>query len=73
MSDVLESSATLWWCFQAALFNQEGFFSRIIYYNVTPIREPTCIGKAVDLDETIRLKALNDPDLERVWVDLQER
>jgi tetratricopeptide (TPR) repeat protein len=32
----------------------------------------TCVGKAVDLDETFRMKALTDPDLERVWVDLQE-
>ena len=29
MSNVLESSATVWWCFQVALFDQQGFFSRI--------------------------------------------
>lgn len=32
----------------------------------------SCIGKAVDADERIRMKALTDPDLERVWLDLQE-
>ena len=31
-----------------------------------------CIGKAVDADPGIRMKALTDPELERVWVDLQD-
>jgi tetratricopeptide (TPR) repeat protein len=32
----------------------------------------SCIGKATDTDPSIRMKALNDPDLERVWLDVQE-
>ena len=37
MSGVFEASAAVWWCFQVALFNQRGFFSRIEYYNPTPM------------------------------------
>jgi hypothetical protein len=32
----------------------------------------SCVGMAVDADPKIRMKALNDPDLERVWLGLQE-
>lgn len=32
-----------------------------------------CIGNAIDEDPSVRLKALNDPELERLWVDLQKR
>lgn len=32
----------------------------------------SCIGKACDVNPSLKIKALNDPDLERVWVDLQE-
>ncbi|HUS12134.1 MAG TPA: hypothetical protein VMZ30_16835, partial [Pyrinomonadaceae bacterium] len=33
----------------------------------------SCIGKAVDADPRVKAKALNDPELERVWIHLQER
>lgn len=32
----------------------------------------TCLGKAFDHDPALRMKALNDPELERAWLDLQE-
>lgn len=32
----------------------------------------SCLGKAFDLNPDLRMKALNDPDLERAWLDLQE-
>jgi tetratricopeptide (TPR) repeat protein len=32
----------------------------------------SCIGQAFDEDPSIRMKALSDPELERVWLDLQE-
>jgi hypothetical protein len=32
----------------------------------------TCLGKAFDHDGSLRMKALNDPELERAWLDLQE-
>jgi tetratricopeptide (TPR) repeat protein len=32
----------------------------------------SCLGKAFDLDAGLRMRALDDPDLERVWLDLQE-
>lgn len=32
----------------------------------------SCVGKAVDADPSIRMNALNDPELELVWLDLRE-
>jgi hypothetical protein len=32
----------------------------------------SCLGKAFDLNSGLRLKASDDPDLKRVWLDLQE-
>jgi tetratricopeptide (TPR) repeat protein len=32
----------------------------------------SCLGKAFDLDPELRMRALDDPDLHRVWLDLQE-
>jgi tetratricopeptide (TPR) repeat protein len=32
----------------------------------------SCLGKAFDSNPDLRMKALDDPDLERAWLDLQE-
>jgi len=32
----------------------------------------SCLGKAFDLDPDLRMRALDDPDLDSVWLDLQE-
>lgn len=32
----------------------------------------SCLGKAFDADPSLKLKALDDPELKRVWVDLPE-
>jgi tetratricopeptide (TPR) repeat protein len=32
----------------------------------------SCLGKAFDTNPDLRMKALNDPDLKGVWLDLQE-
>lgn len=31
-----------------------------------------CLGNAFDKDPSLKLKALDDPDLESIWVDVQE-
>jgi hypothetical protein len=30
------------------------------------------LGMAIDIDSSIKMKALNDPDLKRAWTDLQD-
>ena len=32
----------------------------------------TCIGRAIDCDPSLKLKALEDPELEKIWLNLHD-